>query len=473
MIMASSEPERQERSVTSIHGVRYRLSRKLGSGGQGAVFAIEGERLAVKLLRDASPRRREALRDRLAMVGRLPLDDLPVARPMEQLRPPHVGYVMELVTGMQSLRELMRPPRGTTALAPWYAHGGGLRRRLRLLAHLADVLARLHGRGLIYVDPSPANVFVSTDIESHEIRLIDVDNLRASSVPGDAMYTPYYGAPEIVRGTGPATSLSDAHAFAVMAFETLALTHPLIGDLVHDGEPELEDEALLGNLPWIDDPEDDRNRSSHGLPRELVLSKHLREDFAQTFGPGLSQPAERPGMSRWAEHLHRAADRTLTCPACSGSFYMNCAACPWCSAPRPSFAIAAVLRWDPERVRPQGTELAPAAGLVREPDSARHRIVDAVALGQDEDVILTDRITHGTTNTTPRLRVRFGADRIVLERLDDGPWRLVAPDGHQHILRDRPESVSMRGTNAAWLLHAGPGDRLHRVLRFDLQGVRR
>src|SRR5438093_10224814 len=101
-----------QRTVTSIHGNRYRLGRELGRGGQGTVFAVEGGRLAVKLLRDRSPRMQEQLRDQLARVGRLPLENLPLARPIEQLRAPDVGYVMELFTGMVQLQSLLRPPKG-------------------------------------------------------------------------------------------------------------------------------------------------------------------------------------------------------------------------------------------------------------------------------------------------------------------------------------------------------------------------
>jgi len=67
--------------VTTVNGNRYRLADELGRGGQGAVFGVDGGRYAVKLLRDRSERAREALRDRLAMVKRLPLEDLPLAPP--------------------------------------------------------------------------------------------------------------------------------------------------------------------------------------------------------------------------------------------------------------------------------------------------------------------------------------------------------------------------------------------------------
>ena len=51
----------------------------------------------------------------------------------------------------------------------------------------------------------------------------------------------------LVLGKSGVNTLTDAHAFAVIAFQTLCLIHPLMGDLVLDGEPELEEKAALLN----------------------------------------------------------------------------------------------------------------------------------------------------------------------------------------------------------------------------------
>ena len=459
-------------TVTSIHGNRYRLGGELGRGGQGTVFVVEGDRLAVKLLRDRSAGARERLRDQLAMVGRLPLEGVAVARPLEQLRPPHVGYVMKLFTGMTSLGSLGRPPRGVESVRTWYFAGGGLRRRLRLLARTAEVLSEIHGRGLVYVDPSPFNIFVSSQTDACEVRLIDTDNLRVATRAGGAIFTPGYGAPELVRETGMPSSLSDAHAFAVMAFETLALVHPLLGDAVRDGEPELEEQALAGHLPWIDEPEDDGNRSSDGIPRDLVLSPRLREDFGLTFGAGLSDPAARPGLSRWAERLHVAADRVVTCPECSGSYFYNRSFCPWCDAPRPGFVFAAVLLWDPDRRKLGGNgagALQSAPGIVRNPNG-KPRVVDGLAISAGDPTELTERMTYGTSGSKPTLRVEFSGDRLTLQALDGERWRLASTDGRREgRIEGGPVDILFSGTGAPWMVHAGPTDRLHRVISFDLR----
>ena len=88
---------------------------------------------------------------------------------------------MEMFTGMAPIRSLMRPPKGTGSVAQWYFQGGGLRRRLRLLARVAEVLSELHGRGLVYADLSPSNVFASEKSNAGEVRLIDTDNVHPAT----------------------------------------------------------------------------------------------------------------------------------------------------------------------------------------------------------------------------------------------------------------------------------------------------
>lgn len=451
--------------VTSIQGIRYRLGAELGRGGQGAVFAVESERLAVKLLHGRSPQLRERLRDQLAMVARLPLDGLAIARPVDQLRPPHVGYVMELFTGMVPLRSLLQPPKGVREVTQWYLDGGGMGRRLRLLAHVAEAVSALHGRGLVYADLSPHNVFVSESTEDYEVRLIDVDNLHPATTTGHLIYTPRYGAPEVVCETGFPSTLGDAHTFAVLAFETLALLHPLLGDEVRDGEPELEERALRGELPWIDAP-DDRNRSSDGIPRDLVASPVLQRDFQTAFGAGLSTPDRRPGVATWAEHLHTAADQTIVCPSCSGSYYVVRDVCPWCNARRPDCVFASALLWDPCHATQQRTGAFEVdAGLVKRDGKVRpfSRVVASIR----QSIKLTERVTHGTSGSSPTLLLEFAQGRVTVKPLCKGVI-LISSDGKKRGALKQAVDLQIVNTHIPYRIHFGESNELHRVIRLDL-----
>ncbi|MCA9713257.1 MAG: hypothetical protein KC468_01030 [Myxococcales bacterium] len=349
------EPER----VVDETGAEHVLERCIGRGGQGRVWLTAGGRRIVKLL----PRRRdpEALRRQLAFVRRLDLRGLHVAKPLALLKSPRVGYVAEFLTGMAPIASLISAPR--SGLGQWWNdETGGLRRRLRVLAHAGEALAGLHGRGVIYADLSHDNVFVSASTSATEAWLIDLDNLSHSSDPCTAIYTPWYGAPELVNNVGGCTTLSDAWSFAVLVYSTLTLTHPLIGDYVSEGEPELEEEALAGRLPWVGCTTDQRNYASTGIPAFLTMGRKLNELARKTFEDGVNNRRLRPGVAEWVARLHAAADQTVTCPGCGASYFVNADVCPWCDEePRPRLVRVDIARWQPHVGLVAGT---PRLGVV-------------------------------------------------------------------------------------------------------------
>lgn len=457
------------RSVVDANGVRYDLVELLGRGGQGAVYAVKGGRLAVKLVEGRSQMDRERMRNQLTHVRRLPVGELSLAKPLEMLRPPHTGYVMEMLSGMVPIKSLLAPPKGESSGVEWYLRTGGLRRRLLVLARAAYTLAQLHGKGLAYSDPSPANIFISDDPAFAEVWFIDTDNLRYESSPGSfaGVYTPGYGAPELVQGKSGITTLTDMHAFAVIAFQVLALAHPLIGDFVNEGEPELEEQAFAGLIPWVDDKSDNRNSASFGIPREWVLSARLAEVFDRTFGAGRLTPSERPGAAEWAERLFAAADAAISCPGCGGSFYFNQRRCTWCDAERPTLAMAIFHLWDPK--------LGPGGGRLTKPQNgeARPVIVGHGAVTSKTSFIVTRRLAldiQGPGADEPVIEASLSRDRISLRSLDGKSYPFVSASGdRQTVVSDRPQAVRLASGQASWRLHLGDMGRLHRVLSFELR----
>jgi serine/threonine protein kinase len=360
---------------------------------------------------------------------------------------------MELLEEMAAIQRLATAPTGEDLL-DWYAKTGGLRRRLRLLARAADAFASLHAKGIVYADPSPANIMVSDSVRHEEVRLVDVDLLHAESVPLEIGGTPGYAAPELRSGWTGVTNASDAYAFAVIAFETLTQAHPFLGDQVQFGEPEMLNVAYDAKLPWIDHSEDDSNRTRYGLARDRVLSPKLRSLAKQTFQDSLTSPRRRPTVAEWRTALHSAADMTLDCAGCPQSNDARLGACPWCGTPAPDPLVAVVQLALPDRAEPvpakEGLAVPPASWLPINPrtaylDAAEYDTAPVAWLWWEDGRVLA-------VNNAGQIPLWLRPDR------DPGNVVVVEPTDQLNLPADE--------STPRWTIHFGPPGEVHRLLRF-------
>lgn len=331
-------------------GYKHYLGKKLGQGGQGAVFNTSDKNVVIKVVLNPSTgqivsnkERYVKFKDNIDEVRILPLSkDIHIAKPVHLLKEPTNGYVMRLLSDMMPIKKLIIPQEDS--ITKFYIETGGLRRRLALLRNIAKDLARLNSMSIVYADISPENIFVSSNIEEQETWFIDADNMRYAVDFERPIYTPGYGAPEIVRGTSSNNTLSDIYSFAIVAFELLTLTSPFEGELLLNGD-DWEDEwseevdyyekSERGEIPWIEDEEDDSNFSDKGIPRSIVLSNKLMELFERTFGrAGRENSLNRPSMNEWYEVLNQAESATIKCNKCNSTFYLGRNTCPFCNVQR-------------------------------------------------------------------------------------------------------------------------------------------
>lgn len=472
--------------------IHHLLKEPLGRGGQGVVLRTRSPHIVVKLIGDiaedssnaASERgatqklwnqltrasgiamapdgeKQVALRHRLEDVHLLPLPDLHVAQPLAMLRD-HVGYTMRLLKDMVPIRSLIAEP-GDRNLAAFYRSTGGLRRRLELLANAAGILARIHAVPLVYADISPNNIFVSEHLDANEVWLIDLDNLDYLSANAIGIFTPGFGAPEVVTERAGVSTLSDSYAFAILAFWVLAQIHPFLGDFVEeagwddDGDEDREVLAFRGEFPWVEDTQDDSNHTSKGIPRHLVLSKPVRELFQRVFEKGRMDRTQRPSMAEWAEVLRRAADRIVSCGGCGSTFDVTAGNCPFCpESPRPSFIHMQVNRWDPD------IDDTGASAVSSRP--VWHKMLDATK----ESVVLRHVIEPvlADAEDPPVLRICILRSGIAIEPLSGHEIHVVLGERIQRI--DREMKLPMPKAGNEVFLHFGALDRPHRmaVLRF-------
>ena len=327
----SSEPG--ETVLTDADGrLHHLLKPAIGGGGQGMVYQTQEPNIGIKLLTGQT-----TSTDVIRNVRRLPIEDLSsIAAPLSTIQE-ETGYVMVWLRDMVPLSHNRLPSfsRLDETIIDWFIRTGGLRRRLALSAKLAEILADLHARGLVYVDLNMANVMVSGAGQDAEVRLIDLDNLRSATSIAPAVLTPRWAAPELFEGS-PSSRQSDSYSLALVSFATLTGYHPFDdGDRVRltpEGSPERK-AAALGQLPSFIDLDDTSNSTLRYLfPTEVILNPELFGAYRRVFGQGRHDVLARPTSAEWRRLLWQAHDLTATCE-CGFSTYITAGACASCDRP--------------------------------------------------------------------------------------------------------------------------------------------
>lgn len=322
----------------------YEIVSEIGKGSQGSTYLLRGGKYIVKLFNNVT--NPTELKSKVNFLKRLDLDKDGFAIPLEEITQPKIGYISEFASGMEPLT-VLRWTDQTDNLQEWFIATGGLLKRLQVLTKLAERIRTIHSKGLIYCDLSPNNVFVSTEAKNSHVFLIDLDNLRYKTSIINNIFTPFYAAPELVKCISANSMESDCFSFAVIAYELLTLNHPLIGDYVNDGEPELEEKALAGEIPWVDHSTDFINARTSGIPSDFFITKSLKELFKHTFEDGLNYPNKRPTISEWCNALYEALNEIIKCPECNIHYPLeNNEYCPFCKKCTDSAVKIQMKRWE-------------------------------------------------------------------------------------------------------------------------------
>jgi serine/threonine protein kinase len=222
---------------------RFKLIRHLGGGGMAEVFLAEqvslGRQVALKVLkRDLSKQPSMAERFRREAQLLSTVDHPAVVRVIdfESNKRDGTVLVLELAEG-ETLEHALRQ-------GPFEP-----RRAIRVLLQLAEGLAAVHERGIIHRDLKPQNIIIGTGPRGEQARLLDFGIARLMeldsdaaptaprlgpevdpfmSVPGQAVGTPAYVAPEQAMAH-PVDPRTDVYTFGVVAFRMLAGRLPFEG----------------------------------------------------------------------------------------------------------------------------------------------------------------------------------------------------------------------------------------------------
>jgi serine/threonine-protein kinase len=203
--------------TNAVLGGKYRILRRVGSGGIGSVYAAEhvalGNEVAVKVLRGAAAAdAAEVARLRREAMVQVSLEHPNVVRvlDLDQMPDGSIYVVMELLQG-ESLAEHLR------RVGPMQA-----RRAIPIFLEVCRALEAAHRHGVVHRDLKPGNVFLCTN---GSVKVLDFGMSKIASAEklteeGYTLGTPEYMSPEQCIGA-LIDPRSDIYTFGVLMYEAL------------------------------------------------------------------------------------------------------------------------------------------------------------------------------------------------------------------------------------------------------------
>jgi serine/threonine-protein kinase len=329
------------RGPGSLLAGKYRLELLLGEGGMGFVWSAYHLELelpvAIKLLRAGPKNERLAERLRLEARAAARLVHPSIVRVLD-ISATDTGdpfIVMELLSG-ENLAQLLCRERLSAV------------RAVQLMLPIAEGLALAHAKGIVHRDLKPDNVFLATDEQQFQPKLLDfgIAKLEHASTQvsrltekGTVLGSPTYMSPEQVAGDD-IDYRTDIWSFCVVLYKAVTGKAPfsstdkriVMDAIINDEAPQLSgagvDPQLARLIHWglTKDPEQ-RPTSMRELGRQLaewLLSHGVSDDacgapLAAKWLAHVAEPSMRrpPAITKRLGYAAPEPVPTLTSPTLS------------------------------------------------------------------------------------------------------------------------------------------------------------
>ncbi len=207
----------------TVLGGKYRIGRKIGSGGIGVVYSAEhstlGHEVAVKVLRGAAARDGgEIARLRREAYIQVHVDHPNIARvlDLDQMPDGSIYVVMDRLHGRSLADKLAKDGIITPAFA------------IPVFADVAKALDAAHKKGVVHRDLKPGNIFLCEDNTSKvlDFGMSKLTSAESLTQAGYTLGTPEYMAPEQCIG-GAVEPRTDIYALGVLIYEALTGELPI------------------------------------------------------------------------------------------------------------------------------------------------------------------------------------------------------------------------------------------------------
>ncbi|MBM4346292.1 MAG: serine/threonine protein kinase, partial [Deltaproteobacteria bacterium] len=213
---------------------RYKIERKLGAGGMGAVYVATqtsvGREVAIKVLRPEVGNDEEAIK----RFGR-------EAQNLARLQHANIVQLFDFGRAAQGLFYLaMEFARGRSLTSELAGGRLNLDRVAAILGQVCDALTEAHGQGIVHRDLKPDNILLLSQAGNADfVKVLDFGiskvmgpekHKTALTAAGTIIGTPQYMSPEQIDGAGHIGPAADLYALAIIAFEMLTGAPPFQGD---------------------------------------------------------------------------------------------------------------------------------------------------------------------------------------------------------------------------------------------------
>jgi len=313
-----------------VAGRAHALGKRIGKGGEGEVFALDGQpESAVKIYKeDLRSRREPKVR---AMVGNgLAATTRLVAFPSAiatDARGGFLGFIMRLVSGYRPVHELYSPKSRKL-----HYPRADYRFLIRAALNVANAVGKVHQTGCVIGDFNHSGVLVSNDAT---VALIDADSfqftLDGTSFPC-VVGVPDFTPPEL-HGVDLSrvrrTRAHDNFGLAVAIFHLLAMgKHPYAGRFA-GGDISLA-EAIAQNRFAFSVARAAQTRTTP--PPGSISLRDFPPPLAAAFEAAFGlDPAARPGAGVWVALLKDLEGALSHCTRVRTHYYPSAAGtCLWC-----------------------------------------------------------------------------------------------------------------------------------------------
>lgn len=309
-----------------VGGQAVRLGQRIGKGGEGEVYKVEGLDCAAKVytLNDKAnrePKIEAMIRSLSQYNSQYAAFPLAIAHQKDGR---FAGFLMNLVSGRKPLHELYSP----AARKKTFPHAD-YRFLVRAAINVARAVASVHASNCVIGDINHSGILISDNAEA---TLIDADSFQIVDGPRHYLCrvgVPEYTPPELQGkkfGEVLRTVDHDAFGLAVIIFQLLCMgRHPFSG-AYSSGEMPIEQAIREYRFVY------GRKRSVGMTPPPGsvdfgVFPPDVRDLFDAAFG--LS--SKRPSAQHWVQVLTQLERSLLRCSVHELHFFPNGAtACPWC-----------------------------------------------------------------------------------------------------------------------------------------------